>query len=192
MCASKLYVKRAEIEARVFDALRSRVLTPDTIAPAVERALAKLVERRHGRGGDVEAERKRLRELETEIGNATQLAIKAGNIEAVARALRELEAERVEIQRRVEASRPIVIDVEGIRARVERYASDLTSAFNRAPDAGRSVLERLLAGRRIAVHEDARLGFRVEGVFDLSLKMTSARFLEETGRLVPVVAGGRF
>ena len=126
-----------------------------------------------------------------EIENATQLAIKAGDIEAVARALQDLESERVEIERRIDAARPIVVDIDALRGRVERYAADLRGAFDRAPGAGRTVLERLLAGRRIAVHADSQRGFRVEGAFDLTLEMTSARFREETGRLVSVVAGAR-
>jgi len=109
----------------------------------------------------------------------------------VARALQDLEAERIALARRIESARPIVVDVEALRARVERYSADLRSAFAAAPNAGRATLQRLLAGRRIAVHSDPARGFRVEGTFDLSLEMTSARFREETGRLVPVVAGAR-
>jgi len=190
VCASRLRVRRTEIEDRVLDALRTRVFTEEMIAPAVDRAIGKLVERL--RGPNAEAARKRLRELEHEIENATQLAIRAGNVEAVARALQTLEAERVDCERRIEASRPIVLDPSVLRARVARYAADLRSALDRAPEAGRSVLQRLLAGRRIAVHEDAQLGFRVEGAFDLSLEMTSARLPQEAGRLAPVVAGVGF
>ena len=192
VCPSTLRVSRESIETRVFDAMRTHVLTPETIAPAVERAVLKVMERLRGKTVDADAAHKRLREVESEIENATRLAIKAGHVEAVARALQDLEAERVEIERRIDSARPIVVDLETLRARVEHYASDLRSAFAAAPDAGRATLQRLLAGRRIAVHSDPVRGFRVEGAFDLSLEMTSARFREETGRLVPVVAGERF
>ena len=81
--------------------------------------------------------------------------MKAGHIDAVLRVLEELDAERVEIERRLAGSEPIVVDLDALRARVDRHAWDLRTAFDRAPEQGRAVLERLLAGRRMTVHAEA-------------------------------------
>jgi hypothetical protein len=74
--------------------------------------------------------------------------------------------------RRVRAARA---DPDALRARVDRYARDVRSAFDRAPEQRRAVLERLLAGRRMTVYAEPEPGFRVEGLFELGLEMTSAR-----------------
>jgi hypothetical protein len=66
-------------------------------------------------------------------------------------------------------------DPDALRAPVDRYARDLRAAFGRRPVEGRAVLERLLAGRRMTVHAEPEPGFRVEGLFELGLEMTSAR-----------------
>ena len=50
----------------------------------------------------------------------------------------------------------------------------------------------LLGDRRMAVHADAEHGFRVEGLFRLSLENENARRLQTSGRLDKVVAGGRY
>lgn len=72
-------------------------------------------------------------------------------------------------------SEPVVVDLDALRARVDRYALDLRAAFDRAPEQGRAVLEQLLAGRRLQVYADSDRKFRVEGLFELGLETTSAR-----------------
>jgi hypothetical protein len=104
--------------------------------------------------GDTTADRKRLAELGVEIENATRLAVKTGHIDAMARMLEDLDAERLEIERCLAGSQPIVVDRDVLRPVVDRYARDLRAAFDRAPEQGRAVLERLLAGRRMTVHAE--------------------------------------
>ena len=186
VCASTLRVPRVSIEERILDALRSRVLTPETIGRAAERAAEKVLGKLRARDGATAADRKRLAELGVEIENATRLAVKAGHVEAVARVLDELETERVQIEQRLAASEPIVVDLDALRERVDRYAHDLRAAFDRAPEQGRTVLDRLLAGRRMAIHADAERGFRVEGLFELSLGLDSHRRVQ-----TPATCDGR-
>ncbi len=49
----------------------------------------------------------------------------------------------------------------------------------------------LLGDRRMAVHADAEHGFRVEGLFRLSLENENARRFQTSERLDKVVAGAR-
>ena len=89
--------------------------------------------------------------------------------------------------RRVRAARA---DPDALRARVDRYARDVRSAFDRAPEQRRAVLERLRAGCRMTVHAEAEPGFRVEGLFELGLEMTSARSPEGDRATRNGVSGG--
>lgn len=94
VCASALTVRRAALEERIFGAIRDRILVPEVVAYAVEKALS-LVEarlRRDARGPSA-AERARLAEIEDELATLRRMA-ERGRAGQVAQLVEELEAER--------------------------------------------------------------------------------------------------
>jgi hypothetical protein len=75
-----------------------------------------------------------------------------------------------------------------VEAKVDGLRTTLLGALIRA----RRRFGALLGDRRMVVHSDAERGFRVEGLFRLSLESENARRLQASERLDKMVAGGRY
>src|SRR5690606_5457582 len=161
VCASGLRVPRAELEKRIFGAIRERVLTPENVRYAVARALGIVRERLAGE--DPERDRKRLAELEVQIERAVELAVRTGGIEAATRRVEALEAEKLEILARLERT-PVLPDFDALAATIERRVLDFRAALEGAPDHAQRALRSLLGGERLRVYSDDARGFRVEGL----------------------------
>jgi hypothetical protein len=166
VCGNALRVSRLDLEERVLSAVRERVLTPENVAYAVERAL-QLV-REHATPADHAGARRRLAEIEVEIGRAARLAVKTGDLDAVTAILAELRQEREEIQRRLAAA-PIIVDLERLRPRAEAMVREIRQrTADGDVDTRRRALRSLIEGR-LRVSPDPSRGFCVDGLVVLDL-----------------------
>ena len=190
VCESTLMVPRKALEERIFGALRDRILVPENVAYAVEKALGLVKRQLRSELGPTAAERARLAELDEELSALRRLAERGRRVE-VAPLIRELEAERGRLTspRRGIAAR---VDLEAIRPRIEDLVLEMREAFAGAPEERRRAFRALLGDRRMRVLPDDERRFRVEGLFELPLETADARPLEGTGRLHSQVAGGGF
>lgn len=101
----------------------------------------------------------------------------------------ELEHAGPEVAERLRAAgKPI--ELESLRPAIEARVMDFREAFAGAPGECRAALGVLLAGRRMAVHR-VDTGFRVEGLFEVSLTNEPPGAGYTSGRLDCVVAGAR-
>ena len=75
---------------------------------------------------------------------------------------------------------------------VEAKVDELRTTLLGAPIQARRGFGALLGDRRMVIHADAEHGFRVKGLFRLSLENENARRLQTPGRLDKVVAGEGF
>ena len=148
-------------------AIREQILVPEHAMYVIRRALERARER-GGRDGD--AERRRLRELDTEVRNLIDLAARVGDLDEAAARIRELQRERETLRRRLRRSEP-QIDVDELRAPIERAVRDLGAWLTGTPEQGRAALAALLGDRRLRVGPDAERGFRVEGLLRLEMRM---------------------
>lgn len=167
-----------------------RILTPTNLEHVVERALEQIEAQIAGPNPD--ELRRRLAAVEAKIERAVDLAVgDTGDLAAVKRKLAELRAERDELDQALRAAPP-PFDREAFRDLVERRALDLREAFGSAPEECRRALKTLLAGERMRVLSDEASGFRLEGLFRLSLDAAAPGTPEGPGRCDSSVAGGRF
>lgn len=156
---------RQELENRVLDAVRDRILTPENVRIVVEAALE--IVRREVNGRDGKAARQRLVRVETEIGNAARLAAHVGDVDAVARVIAELECERCQLVKTLADCDPMAFDDGALIRAAERWAADLRATLEGSPEECRRAFTALLGGRRMRVLADSERAFRVEGFFDL-------------------------
>jgi hypothetical protein len=191
VCANSLRIARADFEDRIIDALRDPVLTPENIQFTIDRAL-EIIEDRLADSGPVEADRKRLVEIEGELENLIGMAAKLGDLAEYARVIERLCAEKREVMLRLQSREPPPqVSPRALKARITEWVADLRAVFDRKQEDMRAALEELLAGSRLKVWPDAERGFRVEGMLELRPKTKAARPHMETGRLASVVAGAR-
>jgi hypothetical protein len=155
----------------VLRAIREQILVPEHAMYVIRRALERARER-GGRDGD--AERRRLRELDTEVRNLIDLAARVGDLDEAAARIRELQRERETLRRRLRRSEP-QIDVDELRAPIERAVRDLGAWLTGTPKQGRAALAALLGDRRLRVGPDAERGFRIDGELELALELRTAR-----------------
>jgi len=92
VCSNALRLARVELEARVLGACRERILTPEGLLYAVDRAVAIVRERR--RGLDPGVVKARLEEIEREAENLARFAAKTGRVDEAAGLYGELDSER--------------------------------------------------------------------------------------------------
>ncbi len=190
VCTMDARIPGDELEGRVLRALHEDVLSTEVLAYTIEQALERLHEGL--RPADLEAQRRRLAQVERELENLVRLAAKLGDLEAHAQVLAEHRAERDELLRRLRAAPPpLAIEPGDLRAALEEAARDLRKPLAAAPGEMRTALFALLAGRRMRVHGEVERGYRVEGVFSLALETGNARG-DGPGRFGCVVAGGGF
>jgi hypothetical protein len=164
-------------------AIRDRILVPENIAYAAERALKRFAE--GIRRADPQAIQKRLDEIEDKVENLVRLAAKTGNIDAAARHYAELEAEREELRAKL-AFVPPAIDWDLLRAMAEERVLEIRWAFEASDEHRRAALRGLLAGRRLQVGPHRERLFRVDGLREVGLERPPARV---SGRGDRVVAG---
>jgi hypothetical protein len=180
-------VHRADLESRIFGAIRERILVPDVVVYAVQRALELVHDEFSAR--DLSSARSRLIEIAAELENLARFAALTGRVDEAVRLFAELERERAEIRARVDAQGPD-LDLETLRPLIVERVEEMRSAFKGEPEAARGALRALLGTRRLRVGPDPDRGFRVEGLFLLPLE-TRAPWGHGTARVCDsVVAGG--
>jgi hypothetical protein len=81
VCASSLLVRQFDLEGRIVGAIRDRVLTPENVAYAVDRAVE--IIRSRCQPNDHGTIRSRLSELETQLERAVDLAVVTRRVAAV-------------------------------------------------------------------------------------------------------------
>jgi DNA invertase Pin-like site-specific DNA recombinase len=189
VCPSALRVHRADLESRVFGAIRERILVPEVVLYAAQRTLELVQEGLTQR--DPAADRKRLDEIDVELANLARFAARTGRVDEAVDLFGELEQERGEIAARLEAGGADV-DLEAMRPWIVDRVAEMRTAFESAPENAREALRVLLGTRRLRVGPDPDLGFRVEGLFVLPLE-TRTPWGQGTARACDsVVAGGRY
>jgi|SRR5208337_1223740 len=187
VCPSTLRVHRADLEARIFGALRERILVPNVVFYAAQRALELVQEGLTLR--DPSIDRKRLNEIDAELTNLARFAARTGRVDEAVDLFGELEQERGELVARPEAGGADV-DLEALRPWIVERVAEMRSAFETEPENAREALRILLGPRRLRVGPDPDRGFRVEGLFVLPLEMR-APWGQGTARACDsVVAGG--
>jgi hypothetical protein len=135
------------------------------------------------------ADRKRLSEIQAQLYRAARLAVKTGGIEAASRIIGELDAERAKIECRLASDSPAP-DMNTLRQVIEDRCQEMATAFEASPAEGRAAMLTLLGDRRIQVGADEERGFRVDGIFELSLMHEPPRS-NHASEGACVVAGGR-
>jgi len=189
VCPSALRVHRSDLESRIFGTIRERILVPEVVLYAAQRALELVQEGLTPR--DSAADRKRLDEIDVELANLARFAARTGRVDEAADLFGELEQERNGIVARLEATGPEV-DLQTLRPLILRQIVEMRSAFDTEPQTAREALRILLGPRRLQVGPDPDRGFRVEGLFVLPLE-TRAPWGHGTARVCDsVVAGGRY
>ena len=172
VCSNVVRVPRADLEGRVFGAIRDRILVPEHVVYFVEGMLEQsrlLVE-----DVDPGALRKRLREIETELASLARFAARTGRVDEAVALNAELEAEREGLEEQL-ATAGGPVDLDRYRPQLEAQVNDLRAAVLTAGEGGRRALTGLLRGRRMTVAPDPERGFVVAGIFELALEMTPAR-----------------
>jgi len=189
VCSNALRLARVELEARVLGACRERILTPEGLLYAVDRAVAIVRERR--RGLDPSAIKARLEEIERELANLRRFAAKTGRIDEAADLHGELDAERRRLHAQLERQ-PAEPDRDSLRALLAERAAQFQEQLAASPERGRAVLRALFEGRRMRVSPDPERGYRVEGEFGLSLELPETRIARgyEAHRAIRLLGSG--
>jgi hypothetical protein len=144
VCDNALRVARADLEARVFGAIRERILVPEHVAYAVERALGLVAE---GLRGKARAPRREVRVR-----------------------LVEIDEERARLAAPPPAAAAAGLDLESLRPVIEARVAEMRAAFEGSDEHRRGAFRALLGpGGRMRVFPDSERRFRVEGLFELAL-----------------------
>jgi hypothetical protein len=123
VCANSLRIARADFEDRISDALRDRALTPENIQFTIDRAL-EIIEDRLADSGPVEADRKRLVEIEGELENLIGMAAKLGDLAEYARVIERLRAEKREVMLRLQSREsPPQFSPRALTARITEWVA---------------------------------------------------------------------
>lgn len=189
VCAERLLVPRLELEGRIFEAVRERVLTPEGVAFAVERALGLVeAELRAPAPTLVREARARLVEVEADLAALRRVGDRTGR--SVAALVAELETERTTILAAA-ARPPAAVALEALRPVIEARVGEYRSLLTAAPESGKRALRALLGDRRMHVYRDDERGFRVEGLFELTLEARGARDRLQSPGSSSTGSGGR-
>ena len=188
VCGNDHAVRGADLEAGLVRELSRRILTPENVEYALERAMehacSLLAADEPGRL------QKDLCELDGKIERATDLYIERGT-KALRDRLEALEAARAAVADRLLALGAGSVDTTALRPRIEAKLRDLRAALGADPVLGRRVLGALLGDERLRVSRGAKPGsVRIEGTLSIALNENPGpRRGEVRDR---VVAGARF
>ncbi len=192
VCASRLTVQRRALEDRIFGAIRERILVPEVVARAVETAADLVSAQLAAPEAEPADVRDRLAEIDDELATLRRVAARSGRLRELGRVVAELEAERASLAGTAGREGQAEIAPDLLRAVIEVRVREMRAAFEASLEDRRAAFRSLLGDRRMRVGPDPELGFRVEGVFALSLETPNARDYESPGRRQSVVAGGGF
>ncbi len=193
VCESALAVPRTALEARIFGAIRERILVPEVVAYAVEKALAIVRDDLAPKPERRDAWRlTRLTEIDAEIDVMRRMAARPGMAGQLGPLIASLDAEREQLSSSAGSGVPLGLNVESLRPVIEARVIEMREAFAGAPETRRSAFRSLLGNRRMCVLPDADQRFRVEGLFELTLETADARGHAAPERLHSQVAGVGF
>ena len=137
---------------RSLGAIRDRILVPENIAYAVERAIE--IVREESEAKDTTVAEARLSEIGTQIDRLIKLAETAGDIEAIGARLAQLERERESLADQV-VSRLEPPNLDALRPAIEQTVRSFSEWLSGTPEQGKRALRSLLGDRRMTVAADA-------------------------------------
>ena len=167
VCQSDLRVARLTLEERVLGAVRDRILVPQVVLYATERAMELVAA--EIRRDDPGADRARLREIDHELAKFARFAAKTCRVDAAAELYREPQVERAQIAERL-GETDCHFDPELVRTVVLERVKQMQVAFAGSDADRRATFRALLGNRRMPVAPHPEHGFQVEGLFELSLE----------------------
>ncbi len=193
VCSFGVNVARDELEGRLFEAIREKILTPDAVAHVVERAIALVRMRLAGAHDTTLRDRERVDQIDRELENLVRQVAKLGDVPGFDSMLSQLKSERAGLVRRLAAPTKVMdLNPGEIRKAAERGVCGLRESFNSAPDVARRALRALLGGDRIQIMRDEAQGYRMEGVFCLGLEIDRRPLRITQGASDCLVAGEGF
>ncbi len=163
VCANNRTLARETMDARLLTTVREELLQPDLL-PIVKAEVKRLmaVHSRTARMSNTDT-RKRLQEVESQIGNLVAALASVGFSPAVATALKAAEAEKDELQAALGTTMPknAVLAIDDVEARYKRLLMRLRSALDDEDRAAvREMLHQLMGQMTFApAGDDVAIGF---------------------------------
>lgn len=190
VCPSGNTVKRQLLDTRLVSELRDELLTDDSLRQLRSEVAAILSAAAREAGAGSANARRRLVDLDAEIGRVVNAIAVVGISPALQAKLRTAEAERTQVSEAVRASPEVaeVPSVDDVVADYRRMVTQLTAALdsNEDRDRTRTILADLLG--TVIVARDAK-----SGKSHLEMERPAERLLAAaTGGSLKVVAGARF
>jgi hypothetical protein len=202
-CDNRLTITRQEIEARVLDGLKGRLLAPDLVAVFVEAFREETKRQRDAHEAEEKGRERKAAELDRKI-NAIFRAIEDGLYDPAMKArLADLTEEREKIRTEIRTYDPAALDVlmhpqlaEGYRRRIERLEGLLDgSEQDEAREIVRSMIDRVvLSPRPDGGGLDATLYGALAALLSMSAEVSGTKkppAAGPSGGQLSVVAGAR-
>ena len=165
---------------------------PEIVEEVARRSLRLVQSRFEESHRTLAADRRRLDEVKLEERNLIREIAKLGTSDEFYEVLRELREEKAATQARIEAGQP-EWSPASLAKPVRASISQIESLLQASPEKAHLALEKLLRGNRITVHQSpGSRGYHIEGTAELTLEAHTAGRPETTGRMLSVVAGGRY
>ncbi len=163
VCTNKRTIARDTLDARLLTAVREELLQPDLL-PLVKAEVKRLMAL-HSRTNRMSSAdtKKRLQEVEAQIGNLVASLASVGFSAAIAAALKAAEGEKDELQAMLSSKLPsnAAMAIDDVEARYKRLMMRLKSALEAEDRASvRSMLEQLLGQMTFSPEgDDVAIGF---------------------------------
>ena len=172
--------------------IRTQILVPEIVEEVARRTLRLAQSRFDESHRTLAADRRRLDEVKRKERNRIREIAKLGISDEFYEVLRELREEKAAIQARIEAGQP-EWSPASLEKLVRAAISQIESLLQASPEKAHLALARLLRGNRITVHQSpGSRDYNIEGTAELTLEAHTAVRPETTGRMLQVVAGGRY
>ena len=182
VCANGRTVDMLVADQAIQTLLKDTVLQPRIVGRALDRALDQYADQ-NGSLGQREPIAKRLRDLEAELANLSELIAMRGAVPAVLDAIarRETERQRLAIElQALDVVRPVSLDRAGARTRIKTLLNDFRAMLSADMAKARPVLSVALAGDRITFAPLA------DGTYELRVPIAFDRMM---GAAIPELAG---
>jgi DNA invertase Pin-like site-specific DNA recombinase len=160
-------VPREDLDRRLLSVVHDEILSPAAILEAQQAIAAALVQHRRGAAAEEARARRRLADLEGEIGRVVDAIASVGASPALADRLRRAEAEAAQLRAATSSGRDAVADVEArARQMLTEYRSlglRLQEAMTADRDRARELLGGLLGAVRVEPERDGEIWAEIAG-----------------------------